>query len=155
VIAAKAVCFREAATPEFATYQKQVVANAQALAAGLAAAGFRVVSGGTDTHVLLVDVFAKGVKGKEAEAALDRAYITANKNTIPFDVNPPLNPSGMRFGSPAVTTRGFKEPEMRDVASLIAQVLDHISSEEALADVRRKVGELTSRFPLYPWKLKK
>jgi glycine hydroxymethyltransferase len=155
VIAAKAVCFREASTPEFVSYQKQVVSNAQALAAGLADAGFRVVSGGTDTHVLLVDVFAKGVKGKEAEAALDRAYITANKNTIPFDVNPPLNPSGMRFGSPAVTTRGFKEPEMRTVASLIAQVLDHISSEEALADVRRKVGELTSRFPLYPWKQKK
>ncbi|MGA3187399.1 MAG: serine hydroxymethyltransferase [Bryobacteraceae bacterium] len=152
VIAAKAVCFREAATPEFVTYQKQVVSNAQALAAGLAEAGFRVVSGGTDTHVLLVDVFAKGVKGKEAESALDRAYITANKNTIPFDVNPPLNPSGMRFGSPAVTTRGFKEREMRTVASLIAQVLDHISSEDALADVRRKVAELTSRFPLYPWK---
>jgi glycine hydroxymethyltransferase len=152
VIAAKAVCFKEAATPEFAVYQKQVIANAQALAAGLADAGFRVVSGGTDTHVMLVDVFAKGVKGKEAEGALDRAYITANKNTIPFDVNPPLNPSGMRFGSPAVTTRGFKEGEMREVAALIAQVLDHISSEDALADVRRKVGELTSRFPLYPWK---
>jgi len=152
VIAAKAVCFKEAATPEFTTYQKQVIANAQALAAGLAHAGFRVVSGGTDTHVMLVDVFAKGVKGKEAETALDRAYITANKNTIPFDVNPPLNPSGMRFGSPAVTTRGFKEQEMREVASLIAQVLDNISSEDASADVRRKVGELTSRFPLYPWK---
>jgi glycine hydroxymethyltransferase len=152
VIAAKAVCFREAATPEFVTYQKQVVANAQALASGLADAGFRVVSGGTDTHVLLVDVFAKGVKGKEAEAALDRAYITANKNTIPFDVNPPLNPSGMRFGSPAVTTRGFKEPEMRQVATLIAQVLEHISDENVMAAVRLKVGELTSRFPLYPWK---
>jgi glycine hydroxymethyltransferase len=152
VIAAKAVCFKEAATPEFVVYQKQVIANAQALAAGLADAGFRVVSGGTDTHVMLVDVFAKGVKGKEAEAALDRAYITANKNTIPFDVNPPLNPSGMRFGSPAVTTRGFKEQEMHEVASLIAQVLDNISSEDVLADVRRKVGELTSRFPLYPWK---
>src|SRR5580692_877792 len=153
VIAAKAVCFKEAATPEFVTYQKQVIANAKALAAGLAEAGCRVISGGTDTHVLLVDVFAKGVKGKEAELALDHAYITANKNTIPFDVNPPLNPSGVRFGSPAVTTRGFKEPEMREVASLIAQVLDHISSDEAMADVRRKVGELTGRFPLYPWKL--
>jgi glycine hydroxymethyltransferase len=155
VIAAKAVCFKEAATPEFVAYQKQVVANAQALAGGLAQAGYRVVSGGTDTHVMLVDVFAKGVKGKEAEAALDRAYITANKNTIPFDVNPPLNPSGMRFGSPAVTTRGFKEQEMKEVASLIAQVLDHISSEEAMAEVRRQVGELTSRFPLYPWRLAK
>ncbi len=152
IIAAKAVCFREAATPEFVTYQKQVIANAQALAAGLADAGFRVVSGGTDTHVLLVDVFAKGVKGKEAEAALDRAYITANKNTIPFDVNPPLNPSGMRFGSPAVTTRGFKEPEMFIVSSLIARVLEHISDEDVLGDVRLKVGELTRRFPLYPWK---
>jgi glycine hydroxymethyltransferase len=152
IIAAKAVCYKEAATPEFVTYQKQVVANAQALASGLAQAGFRVVSGGTDTHVMLVDVFAKGVKGKEAEAALDRAFITANKNTIPFDVNPPLNPSGMRFGSPAVTTRGFKEPEMRQVALLIAQVLEQIASEDALADVRRKVGELTARFPLYPWK---
>jgi glycine hydroxymethyltransferase len=152
IIAAKAVCFKEAATQEFVVYQKQVIANAQALASGLADAGFRVVSGGTDTHVMLVDVFAKGVKGKEAEAALDRAHITANKNTIPFDVNPPLNPSGMRFGSPAVTTRGFKEQEMRTVASLIAQVLENIASEDALAEVRRKVGELTSRFPLYPWK---
>jgi glycine hydroxymethyltransferase len=152
IIAAKAVCFREAATPEFVVYQKQVIANAQALAAALADAGFRVVSGGTDTHLMLVDVFAKGVKGKEAESALDRAYITANKNTIPFDVNPPLNPSGMRFGSPAVTTRGFKEPEMRQVAALIAQVLENISSEDNLSEVRRKVGELTSRFPLYPWK---
>ncbi len=152
IIAAKAVCYKEASTPAFVAYQQQVVANARALAGGLSDAGFRVVSGGTDTHVLLVDVFAKGVKGKEAEAALDHAYITANKNTIPYDVNPPLNPSGMRFGSPAVTTRGFKEPEMREVASLIAQVLDHISSEDALADVRRKVGELTARFPLYPWK---
>jgi glycine hydroxymethyltransferase len=152
IIAAKAVCFREAATPEFVVYQKQVIANAQALAAALADAGFRVVSGGTDTHLMLVDVFAKGVKGKEAESALDRAYITANKNTIPFDVNPPLNPSGMRFGSPAVTTRGFKEPEMRQVATLIAQVLENVSSEDNLSEVRRKVGELTSRFPLYPWK---
>src|SRR5271155_961131 len=153
VIAAKAVCFREAATPEFVTYQKQDIANAQALASGLADAGFRVVSGGTDTHVLLVDVFAKGVKGKEAEAALDRAYITANKNTIPFDVNPPLNPSGMRFGSPAVTTRGFKEPEMREVAALIAQVLDNISSEDAMEEVRKRVTVLTERFPLYAWRL--
>jgi glycine hydroxymethyltransferase len=102
---------------------------------------------------MLVDVFAKGVRGKEAEAALDRAYITANKNTIPFDVNPPLNPSGMRFGSPAVTTRGFGESEMREVAGLIARVLENIASEDVLADVRRKVGALTDRFPLYAWKL--
>jgi glycine hydroxymethyltransferase len=154
IIAAKAVCFREAATPEFAAYQQQVLANAKALAAGLQECGCRVVSGGTDTHVMLVDVFAKGVRGKEAEAALDRAYITANKNTIPFDVNPPLNPSGMRFGSPAVTTRGFRETEMQEVARLIAQVLEDISSESVLAGVRRKVGALTERFPLYAWKLR-
>ncbi len=153
IIAAKAVCFKEAATPEFVVYQKQVLANAKALAAGLAEAGCRVVSGGTDTHLMLVDVFAKGVRGKEAEAGLDRAYITANKNTIPFDVNPPLNPSGMRFGSPAVTTRGFKEPEMREVASLITRVIENISSEDVLAEVRRKVGVLTARFPLYAWRL--
>jgi glycine hydroxymethyltransferase len=153
IIAAKAVCFRDAASPEFVEYQKHVLANAKTLAAGLQEAGCRVVSGGTDTHVMLVDVFAKGVRGKEAEVALDRAFITANKNTIPFDVNPPLNPSGMRFGSPAVTTRGFRETEMREVARLIAQVLDDISSESVLADVRRKVGVLTERFPLYSWKL--
>ena len=153
IMAAKAVCFLEAMTPEFAAYARQVVANAQALAAGLEQAGCRVVSGGTDTHLMLVDVFAKGVRGKEAEAALDRAYITANKNAIPFDTNPPLNPSGMRFGSPAVTTRGFRETEMREVAALIARVLENISDETVLADVRRKVGALTTRFPLYAWKL--
>jgi glycine hydroxymethyltransferase len=153
IIAAKAVCFKEAATPEFVVYQKQVLANAKALASGLAEAGCRVISGGTDTHLMLVDVFAKGVRGKEAEAGLDRAYITANKNTIPFDVNPPMNPSGMRFGSPAVTTRGFKETEMQEVAGLITKVIENISNEEVLADVRRQVGALTDRFPLYSWKL--
>jgi glycine hydroxymethyltransferase len=153
IVAAKAVCYKEAATPEFAAYQTQVIANAKALAAGLQECGCRVVSGGTDTHVLMVDVFAKGVRGKEAEAALDRAYITANKNTIPFDVNPPLNPSGIRFGSPAVTTRGFRETEMKEVAGLITRVLENIANEDVLADVRRKVGVLTERFPLYAWKL--
>ncbi len=153
IMAAKAVCFLEAATPEFKAYQQQVIANAKALAEGLQQAGCRVISGGTDTHLMLVDVFAKGVRGKDAEAALDRAYITANKNAIPFDVNPPLNPSGMRFGSPAVTTRGFKEAEMREVAGLIARVLENISSEDVLAEVRRKVGGLTEKFPLYSWKL--
>jgi glycine hydroxymethyltransferase len=153
IIAAKAVCFLEAATPEFKAYQQQVLANAKALAEGLQAAGCRVVSGGTDTHLMLVDVFAKGVRGKDAEAALDRAYITANKNAIPFDSNPPLNPSGMRFGSPAVTTRGFKEAEMREVAGLIVRVLENISSEDVLAEVRRKVAALTDKFPLYAWKL--
>jgi glycine hydroxymethyltransferase len=153
VIAAKAVCFLEAMRPEFVAYQKQVVANAKALAQGMIDEGYRVVSGGTDTHVMLVDVFSKGVRGKEAEASLDRARITVNKNTIPFDVNPPLNPSGIRLGSPAVTTRGFREPEMRQTAALIAEVLNHISSEDAIADVSRKVQKLTDRFPLYSWKL--
>ena len=130
VIAAKAVCFLEAMTPEFETYQKQVVANAQALGESPAAArASAIVSGGTDTHLMLVDVFAKGVRGKEAEKALDEAYITVNKNAIPFDANPPLNPSGIRLGSPAVTTRGFREAEMREVASLIADVAGtHVSS---------------------------
>jgi glycine hydroxymethyltransferase len=155
VIAAKAVCFLEALQPEFVVYQRQVIANAQALAAGMMQEGFRVVSGGTDTHLLLVDVFSKGVRGKEAEAALDRARITVNKNAIPFDVNPPLNPSGIRLGSPAVTTRGFGAEEMREVAACIAEVLNalkDVASESAIADVRNRVEALTSRFPLYEWK---
>jgi len=152
VVAAKAVCFLEAMQPEFVEYQKQVVANARALAESLMGAGFRVVSGGTDTHVMLIDVFSKGVRGKDAEAALDRARITVNKNAIPFDTNPPLNPSGIRLGSPAVTTRGFKEAEMREVGLLIAEVLGNIASEETIADVRKKVEALTARFPLYAWK---
>jgi len=153
VIAAKAVCFLEALQPEFVDYQKQVVANAQALAQSLMDEGFRVVSGGTDTHLLLLDVFSKGLRGKEAEKALDRSRITVNKNAIPFDVNPPLNPSGIRLGSPAVTTRGFREAEMRETGLLIAEVLHNITSEEAIADVRRRVEALTARFPLYPWKI--
>ena len=152
IIAAKAVCFLEALQPDFADYQKQTVANAQTLAAELATRGFRVVSGGTDTHLMLVDVFAKGVRGKEAETALDHAHITANKNAIPFDTNPPFNPSGMRFGSPAVTTRGFREPEMRVVAELIATILENLSSGSVLDEVRKRVHELTERFPLYAWK---
>jgi glycine hydroxymethyltransferase len=152
VLAAKAVCFLEAMQPEFVAYQKQVVANAGVLARTLMDAGFRVVSGGTDTHLVLLDVFSKGLRGKEAELALDRARITVNKNAIPFDTNPPMNPSGIRLGSPAVTTRGFREPEMREVGSLIATVLTNIASEDVIADVRRKVGELTLRFPLYAWK---
>jgi len=152
VVAAKAVCLQEAMQPEFADYQKQVVANAKALAQSLMDAGFRVVSGGTDTHLLLVDVFSKGIRGKEAEKALDTARITVNKNAIPFDTNPPLNPSGIRLGSPAVTTRGFRESEMREVGSLIAEVLNHIASEETIASVGRSVGALTARFPLYSWK---
>jgi glycine hydroxymethyltransferase len=152
VIAAKAVCFLEALQPGFVEYQRNVIANAQTLAAGMETEGFRVVSGGTDTHLLLVDVFSKGVRGKEAENALDRARITVNKNAIPFDVNPPLNPSGIRLGSPAVTTRGFGIAEMREVAGCIAAVLNEVSSEAAIARVRERVEALTSRFPLYAWK---
>ena len=153
MIAAKAICFQEAMKPEFVAYSKQVVANAKTLAGELAGHGFRVVSGGTDTHLMLVDVFAKGVRGKEAELALDHAYITANKNAIPFDTNPPLNPSGMRFGSPAVTTRGFREPEMRKVAALITRILENVADQSIQAEVRRGVGALTEEFPLYAWKL--
>ena len=156
VIAAKAVCFKEAMEPRFTVYQKQVVANAKTLAASLQARGYRIVSGGTDSHLVLVDIFAKGVRGKEAEKALDEAYITVNKNAIPFDVNPPLNPSGVRLGSPAVTTRGFREEEMREVGDLIAEVLQGLGSgnaEHAIAGVRKRVGLLTDRFPLYSWKL--
>jgi glycine hydroxymethyltransferase len=153
VMAAKAVCFHEAATPEFVAYSRQVLANARILAQGLQKAGFRIVSGGTDTHVLLADVFAKGIRGKEAQSALESANITANRNAIPFDQNPPFNPSGMRFGSPAVTTRGFREPQIREVAELIAQVLDNIQSEEIINQVRLAVRALTDQFPLYAWKL--
>ncbi len=155
VIAAKAVCFKEAMEPEFVTYQKRVVANAKALSSSLSGRGFRIVSGGTDSHLVLVDVFAKGVRGKEAEKSLDEAYITVNKNAIPFDVNPPLNPSGVRLGSPAVTTRGFGEEQMREVGGLIADLLESLpagASEGAIAAVRKRVAVLTSRFPLYSWK---
>jgi len=153
VIAAKAVCFLEAMQPGFIEYQKQVVANARALAQSLMDQGFRIVSGGTDTHVMLLDVFSKGLRGKEAEKALDAARITVNKNAIPFDTNPPMNPSGIRLGSPAVTTRGFREPEMREVGELIAEVLHHIADPAAIAAVRQRVEKLTVRFPLYSWKL--
>jgi glycine hydroxymethyltransferase len=153
VVAAKAVCFQEALQPEFAAYQKRVVANARVLAESVAGAGFRVVSGGTDTHLVLIDVFSKGLRGREAEKALDRARITVNKNAIPFDTNPPLNPSGIRVGSPAVTTRGFGEGEMREVGALIGEVLHHIDDEATIAAVRARVGALADRFPLYAWKL--
>src|SRR5205814_2570899 len=135
-------------------YQEQVVSNARSLAASLKEEGFRVVSGGTDSHMFLIDVFAKGVKGKDAEKALDKAHITVNKNAIPFDANPPLNPSGIRLGTPAVTTRGFREAEMREVASLVAEVLRNVHSEDVIASVRRRVADLTERFPLYSRKLK-
>jgi glycine hydroxymethyltransferase len=152
VIAAKAVCFHEAMQPEFLAYSKQVIANAATLAKGMRDEGFRVVSGGTDTHLMLVDVFSRGVRGKDAELSLDRARITVNKNAIPFDANPPLNPSGIRLGSPAVTTRGFAEAEMQEVSGLIAEVLRNVTSDAAIAAVRQRVETLTTRFPLYAWK---
>jgi glycine hydroxymethyltransferase len=152
IIAAKAVCFLEADTEEFRAYQRQVLANARAMAQSLNDEGYRIVSGGTDSHMFLLDVFAKGVKGKEAEKALDEAYITANKNAIPFDTNPPLNPSGIRLGSPAVTTRGFSEKEMKEVGRLIAMVLNDVKSEQARAEARKGVAALTDKFPLYAWK---
>jgi glycine hydroxymethyltransferase len=158
IIAGKAICFKEAATPEFAEYGRQVVANAKAMAEALSGAGWRIASGGTDTHLMLVDLFSRGVRGKAAEKSLDRANITANKNAIPFDENPPLNPSGIRLGSPAVTTRGFVEDDMREVAACIAAVLDKVGGEEAeleatIESVRRRIAVLTEKYPLYAWKL--
>jgi glycine hydroxymethyltransferase len=151
IIAAKAVAFREALQPDFKTYAAQIVSNAKALAETLANAGFRVVSGGTDTHLMLVDVFAKGMLGSEAEAALGEAGITVNKNAIPFDTNPPLKPSGIRIGTPALTTRGMKESEMRTVGNWIAEALEHRTDPKALAKIRAQVLELAEQFPLYGW----
>jgi glycine hydroxymethyltransferase len=150
IIAAKAVCFREALTPEFRAYQQQIVKNAARLAAGLAEAGFRLVSGGTDNHLMLVDVYSKGLTGKEAEAALDRAGITVNKNTIPYDQHPPLVASGIRIGTPAVTTRGMREPEMERIAHFIARVLAAPGDERVSQAVRADVQALCRSFPLYP-----
>jgi glycine hydroxymethyltransferase len=152
VIAAKAVCFLEAMKPEFIHYQQRVLDNARALAASLQAEGFRIVSGGTDSHIVLVDVFAKGVRGKEAEQSLDRAHITVNKNSIPFDSNPPMNPSGIRLGTPAATTRGFGTAEFETVGRLIAEVVSDHANEDTVTRVRRRVTDLTERFPLYDWK---
>jgi glycine hydroxymethyltransferase len=153
VIAAKAVAFKEALQPEWKAYQRQIVANAAALAAALTGEGFRLVSGGTDTHLMLVDVFAKGVTGKVAEKALDHAGITANKNTIPFDTNSPMVASGIRLGTPALTTRGMKEAEMAEVGKLVARALYAVDNETALADVKRDVLKLCERFPLYASRL--
>jgi glycine hydroxymethyltransferase len=149
VIAAKAVCFHEALQPEFREYQRQIVANASVLADELAAHGFRIVSGGTDNHLMLVDVFSKGVTGKQAERALEQAAITVNKNAIPFDTNPPMTASGIRIGTPAVTTRGLKEPEMRRIGQWIGEVLHNLENESVLNRVRREVEDLTEQFPLY------
>jgi glycine hydroxymethyltransferase len=151
IVAAKAVAFKEALQPEFATYAKQVVANAKVLAEALAGEGFRIISGGTDTHLMLVDVFQKGILGSEAENALGAAGITVNKNAIPYDTNPPMKPSGIRIGTPALTTRGMKEAEMRTIAGWISEALEHRSDEARLAKIRGQVGELANKFPLYGW----
>jgi glycine hydroxymethyltransferase len=150
IIAAKAVCLKEAMEPAFAAYQRQIVSNAKRLAAGLVGAGFRLVSGGTDNHLMLVDVFSKGLTGKVAEAALEKAGITVNKNAIPFDKNPPMIASGIRVGTPAVTSRGMGEPEMDTIAELIARALGAPDNDGVLAAVRAEVEALCRRFPLYP-----
>jgi glycine hydroxymethyltransferase len=150
IIAAKAVCFKEAFEPAFVDYQKQIVANAKRLAAGLTAAGYRLVSGGTDNHLMLVDVFSKGLTGKAAEAALGKAGITVNKNAIPFDKNPPMVASGIRVGTPAITSRGMREPEMDVIAEFIARVLAAPDDDGVAAAVREKVEALCRKFPLYP-----
>jgi glycine hydroxymethyltransferase len=151
IIAAKAVAFGEALQPEFKTYAAQTVANAKALGEAIQAEGYRLISGGTDTHVLLIDVFAKGILGSEAEAALGAAGITVNKNAIPFDVNPPMKPSGIRVGTPALTTRGMKEREMHTIAKWIGEALDARSDAARLAKIRGQVAELAEQFPLYGW----
>ena len=150
IIAAKAVCFREAMQPAFKDYARQIVANAKVLAQTMADEGFRVISGGTDTHVMLVDVFAQGMLGSEAERALGEAAITVNKNAIPFDTNPPLKPSGIRIGTPAMTTRGMHEAEMRQIGRWISSALKNRSDSATLARIRGEVLELCEAFPLYP-----
>jgi glycine hydroxymethyltransferase len=153
VIAAKAVAFKEALTPEFREYQRRILANAHALAEALIGQGFRLVSGGTDTHVMLVDVAVKGLTGKVAEVSLDKAGLTVNKNAIPFDTKPPTITSGIRLGTPALTTRGMREAEMQTVAALIAEVLAEVEDTGRQARVAGKVRELCSAFPLYPERL--
>ncbi len=151
IIAAKAVAFREVLQPGFKSYAAQIVANAKVLAETLASHEYRIISGGTDTHLMLVDVFAKGMLGSEAESALHEAGITVNKNAIPFDTNPPLKPSGIRIGTPALTTRGMKEGEMHTIGGWIAEALDHRTDSSALARVRGQVLEMAEQFPLYGW----
>jgi glycine hydroxymethyltransferase len=150
IVAAKAVCFHEAMQPAFRDYARQIVANAKVLAAHLIAEGFRIISGGTDTHLMLIDVFSKGMLGSEAEKALDQAGITVNKNAIPFDINPPLKPSGIRIGTPAVTTRGMKEAEMKQIAAWISEALYNRTDAAVLAKIRKQVHQLADAFPLYP-----
>ncbi len=150
IVAAKAVCFLEAMQPSFRDYAQQVVANAKVLAETLAAEGFRIISGGTDTHLMLVDVFAKGMLGSEAEKALGDAGITVNKNAIPFDTNPPMKPSGIRIGTPALTTRGMKEAEMKQVGRWISEALQHRTDASVLGKIRKQVLGMADAFPLYP-----
>ena len=151
VIAAKAIGFGEAFKPEFKAYANQIIANAKVLGEELMRQGFRLVSGGTDNHLLLVDVASRGVTGKVAEAALDAAGITVNKNMIPYDTRQPLDPSGIRIGTPALTTRGMREPEMRIIAKWITQALDQRNDPQALRTIRGQVLELVENFPLYGW----
>jgi glycine hydroxymethyltransferase len=153
IIAAKAVCFKEASEPGFAQYQRQVVANAQALAAAMARQGFRIVSGGTDNHLFLVDVNCRGLTGSAVQPALDRSGITVNKNSIPFDPLPPLKAGGIRMGTPAVTTRGMREGEMEKIAAWIAEVLTHLGDAAVEARVRQQVADFASHFPLYARRL--
>ncbi|MGD0481205.1 MAG: serine hydroxymethyltransferase [Terracidiphilus sp.] len=152
IVAAKAVAFAEALRPEFSDYAAQIVTNAKALAEALSAAGYRLVSGGTDNHLLLVDVYEKGILGSEAELALGKAGITVNKNSIPWDTNPPLKPSGIRVGTPALTTRGMKEPEMRTIAAWIVKALEQRNDDATLERIRGEVAELANQFPLYAWR---
>ncbi len=151
IVAAKAVAFKEALEPEFATYAAQVVTNAKVLAEAIAAEGYRIISGGTDTHLMLIDVFQKGILGSEAEYALGEAGITVNKNAIPYDSNPPMKPSGIRIGTPALTTRGMKEQEMKQIATWIVQALENRGNAGKLKQIRHEVGEMTERFPLYSY----
>ena len=153
-IAAKAVCFKEAAEPGFADYQKQVVANTKAMAAAVAKRGFRIVSGGTDNHLFLVEVHPRGITGTDAEKALDRAGITVNKNSIPFDPLPPMKAGGIRLGAPSVTTRGMREPEMEQIGNWIADVLASIGNAEAEQRIRAEVAELAAKFPIYEARVK-
>ena len=153
VVAAKAVCFKEAMEASFKDYQQQVISNAQVLARELSSAGFRIVSGGTDNHLMLVDVFVRGLTGAQAEKVLEQAAITVNKNAIPFDTQPPMKASGIRIGTPALTTRGMKEEEMRLIAGLISEVLGDPENESVQTSVRTRVKELCERFPIYEKRL--
>jgi glycine hydroxymethyltransferase len=154
IIAAKAVCLKEAMEADFRDYQKQVVANARALAATIAKQGFRIVTGGTDNHLFLIELHSRGLTGSDAEKALDRAGITVNKNAIPFDPLPPMKAGGIRLGSPSITTRGMREAEMDQIGAWIAEVLQHIGDAAVEQRIRKQVAELAARFPIYESRLK-